>query len=251
MRAAAAYSVDIPLGLRRLCAARLIAQADNLDKQQQHQQQAQGSTGRHAGLATQLQPRHDYLGGVVELVVTLQQAAAVRLATVGDGEDEAAEAAQQAAGTLQQTLQRMHGQLQAESVDASKQQRLRALTHLLRLLLLHTLADPTTADVSLAADLDQVAALSLESSAAAQQRSPEAASSDEEDAAEPHWHDTLMDVLLSLLARNAAPLPSAPLRDAVEHVFRCFADDLTATGEKVAGQGAAVLWNPEGGGGSR
>jgi len=57
----------------------------------------------------------------------------------------------------------------------------------------------------------------------------------------PHWHDTLMDVLLSLLARNAAPLPSVPLRDAVEHVFRAFADDLTPTGKPVLTSCLSIL----------
>ena len=46
----------------------------------------------------------------------------------------------------------------------------------------------------------------------------------------PHWMDTLMDVLLALLAQTSASLPSAPLREAVEHVFRVFCDQLTPTG---------------------
>jgi hypothetical protein len=44
------------------------------------------------------------------------------------------------------------------------------------------------------------------------------------------WADRLMDALLGLLARPAAALPTAPLRDAVEAVFRAFAPHLTATG---------------------
>jgi hypothetical protein len=39
-----------------------------------------------------------------------------------------------------------------------------------------------------------------------------------------------VDVSLSLLALPTAPLPSAPLRDAVEAVFRAFCDVVTATG---------------------
>jgi hypothetical protein len=52
------------------------------------------------------------------------------------------------------------------------------------------------------------------------------------DAAGPHWMDTLVDVLLSLVASSqGSALPSAPLRDSVEGVFRAFCQNLTATGE--------------------
>ncbi len=45
------------------------------------------------------------------------------------------------------------------------------------------------------------------------------------------WPDALVDVLLALLSKRTAPLPSAPLREAVEGAFRAMADSVTATGE--------------------
>ncbi len=254
VKVAASRSVDVPLPLRQLCAARLITLADSLDKQQQqHPQQQQGGKGGKGG-APDLQQqkeqqqqggkeaaaRHEFLGSVAALVGKLQQSGAATLATAAEGEEAAVEAAEAAAETLQRTLARMQARMAAGGGTPAEQQRLRALTHLLRLLLLHTLADPASADAALAADLDTVEAVAIEGQAAPQQAAKAGgggdggSGSDEEDGGAgeqaPHWHDTLMDVLLSLLARNAAPLPSAPLRDAVEHAFRAFADELTATG---------------------
>jgi len=40
-----------------------------------------------------------------------------------------------------------------------------------------------------------------------------------------------VDVLLALLSKRTVPLPSAPLREAVEGAFRAMADSVTATGE--------------------
>ena len=45
------------------------------------------------------------------------------------------------------------------------------------------------------------------------------------------WPDALVDALLSLLSKTTAPLPSTPLRDAVETVFRSMCASVTATGE--------------------
>ncbi len=45
--------------------------------------------------------------------------------------------------------------------------------------------------------------------------------------------DRLMDVLLSLLAKASGHLPSAPLRDAAEGLFRVFAGHLTSTGDPL------------------
>lgn len=261
---AAARSADVPLNLRSLCAARLISLADSLDKQQAQYAGGKGGKGQAAQAEQAAAPRQEYLGGVAALVATLQQSGAATLATAGEGEGEgegegdneaAMERAHQAAATLQAALGRMAAQLAGGSASAGQQQRLRALTHLLRLLLLHSLADPGAADPALAADLDTVLGLALEgrpapAAAAAGISGGKGGSSgsDEEEgeeAAAPHWHDTLMDVLLSLLARNAAPLPSAPLRDAVEHVFRSFADDLTPTGAWccLGGWGGSDGWD--------
>jgi hypothetical protein len=238
---------------RQLCAARLIALADTLDKQQQQQHHSKGK-GKGKGKQQQAdaqppqqQPQQEYLGNVAAFVTKLQQSGAAQLATVAEGQEAAAEQAQQAASTLQQTLQRMQARLDAGGSSAGEQQRVRALAHLLRLVLLHSLADPAAADPSLAADLDAVYAVAVEGQPAPQRAAQRPAAQqggsgsdddmeegeegeEEEEEQPPHWHDTLMDVLLSLLARNAAPLPSAPLRDAVDHVFRAFGEDLTPTG---------------------
>lgn len=48
------------------------------------------------------------------------------------------------------------------------------------------------------------------------------------------WMDRLVDVLLSLLANASGHLPSAPLREAVEGLFRLFAGQLTPTGQPLA-----------------
>ena len=47
---------------------------------------------------------------------------------------------------------------------------------------------------------------------------------------EPEYMDRLVDVVLSLLAYSSAELPSAPLREAIEALFRAFAAHLTQTG---------------------
>lgn len=254
--------MDIPLPQRQLCAARLVALADSLDKQQQQHAPAgrkqQGPGQQQAAAAAQQQqqqPQQEYVAGVAAYVSRLRQSGAAELATAGEGEAAAGEAGEAVASSLEGALARLQARLAAGGAAPREQQRLRALAHLLRLLLLHSLADPGSADASLAADLAAVYSVAIEGEAVPQQAQRGAAgsgggseddedeeaggSSDEEMAgaggdgeapSPPHWHDTLMDVLLSLLARSAAPLPSAPLRDAVEHVFRAFADDLTATG---------------------
>ena len=50
------------------------------------------------------------------------------------------------------------------------------------------------------------------------------------DAGEAGYMDRLIDVVLSLLAYASAELPSAPLREATEALFRAFAPKLTQTG---------------------
>ena len=54
---------------------------------------------------------------------------------------------------------------------------------------------------------------------------------EEEEGAEPPWQDALLDVQLALLSRPSEALPSAPLRDAVEALFRATCHLLTRTGE--------------------
>jgi hypothetical protein len=57
---------------------------------------------------------------------------------------------------------------------------------------------------------------------------------EEEDGAEPPWQDALLDVQLALLSRPAEVLPSAPLRDAVEALFRATCHVLTRTGSSLS-----------------
>ena len=47
---------------------------------------------------------------------------------------------------------------------------------------------------------------------------------------EASYMDRLVDIILSLLAYSSAELPSAPLREAIEALFRAFAYNLTQTG---------------------
>lgn len=48
------------------------------------------------------------------------------------------------------------------------------------------------------------------------------------------YMDRLVDVVLSLLAYSSAELPSVPLREAIEALFRAFASKLTQTGTVVS-----------------
>lgn len=56
---------------------------------------------------------------------------------------------------------------------------------------------------------------------------------EDDEEAEPPWQDVLLDVELALLSRPAEALPSAPLRDAVEALFRVTCHVLTLTGEPL------------------
>lgn len=47
---------------------------------------------------------------------------------------------------------------------------------------------------------------------------------------ETEYMDRLVDVVLSLLAYSSAELPSVPLREAIQALFRSFASNLTQTG---------------------
>lgn len=57
-----------------------------------------------------------------------------------------------------------------------------------------------------------------------------AAEAGEEEQEATPWPDALVDALLSLLSKTTVPLPSTPLRDAVEAVFRNMCACVTATG---------------------
>lgn len=61
------------------------------------------------------------------------------------------------------------------------------------------------------------------------------------------WMDRLVDMVLSLLAQASSQLPSAPLRDAVEGLFRLFASQLTSTGATASHATSMwpyMLWQP-------
>ena len=221
--------------LRRLCASRLIVQADALTKpaphpqgrkaqQQGKQQQQQGGEAaapeqqqqQQQGKQQQgqQQQQQDYLGDVVTYASKLAATPSVDIAA------EVGEAVAPVIQAMQALRTRLAGLLKASAGAADA--RLRSLQHLLCLLELQTLADPASADAAAVEDLAAVVGGAFEGAA------PPAGEAGE--APPPHWMDTLVDLLLSLLARPAEGLPSAPLRDAAERCFRAFAEELTATG---------------------
>ena len=215
----AAIGVDISLFQRQLCAARLISLADALDKRQHH-----FNGGRQQQDGVPLPGEH--VASIAAFVTQLHRSGVVDLVIAPEGWE--------AAASLERTTERVMTAMQ--SVPRALQPRLRTLARLLQLLLLHSLADPTAADPTLAADLAAVCAAAVKEGAdGADGTSTGRVGSPNEKEEQPHWHDMLMDVLLSMLAHNAAPLPAAPLREAVNHVFRAFADDLTATGKALMG----------------
>jgi len=131
----------------------------------------------------------------------------------------------------------------AAAAAAPRGARPRALLSLVRLLQLYVAGDAGAAEPELAAELARVcgdafgagAGVAADPGAApgepgdpgkTLQGPPGAGAAD----ADAPWPDRLLDILLSLLARPAAPLPSAPLREAVEAVFRAFADAVTPVG---------------------
>ncbi|KAI8471961.1 MAG: DNA polymerase phi-domain-containing protein [Monoraphidium minutum] len=126
--------------------------------------------------------------------------------------------------------------------------RARALLQLARLLQLQLLSDPAAFDARLVPDLMRVAlegagattlAEEVAAAAAAATAGEDSGSGSDEEGggggAPPHWADLLLDVLLALLSApggggGGGGLPSAPLREAAEALFRASADELTAAG---------------------
>lgn len=125
--------------------------------------------------------------------------------------------------------------------------RARAMLQLVQLLQLHVLGDPENApEPGLVMDLRRVAVEAVgaqlpevEEQVLSQEGEETNGSGEdeksEEDASKPSWSELLVDVLLSLLSRPAAPLPSAPLRGACEALWRSACDGLTAEGLQVRG----------------
>ncbi|GAB4814705.1 hypothetical protein N2152v2_001751 [Parachlorella kessleri] len=231
LKAASQCSAELAPAARRLCAARLIALADALSKPpskasaQHAQQQKQGKGGpataqqpsQHARQQAQ-QQQHDFVSDVVAYIDRAGQAPGAALVA-----EEASEAAEQALGALRLLRQALAKRLQADNASAEAAPRLKALQHLAGLLTLQALGDPQAADASAAQDLEHIYRVAFEGAELAGEGSDGGEQA-------PHWMDTLMDVLLALLAQTSASLPSAPLREAVEHVFRVFCDQLTPTG---------------------
>jgi len=112
--------------------------------------------------------------------------------------------------------------------DAHKQAD--SLKHLTTLLELNAVGHPATADPALASDLQRVVGDVFSKDGGAPASTLEAEEGEDEDEESVHWADALVDILLSIFSRNEAPLPSAPLRDAAERLFKTFASHVTATG---------------------
>ena len=162
------------------------------------------------------------------------------------GEPDAAAAARDALRDLRALATRLEAlsgsvssDLGAPAADAGgagarQAPRPRALLGLVRLLQLYVAGDAAAAEPELAGEFasvcdDAFARAAAEGEPGSTNPTLNPTSDPEEGAGAP-WADRLLDVLLSLLARPAAPLPSAPLRDAVEAVFRAFSDAITPTG---------------------
>ncbi|KAL4543898.1 hypothetical protein Ndes2437B_g01704 [Nannochloris sp. 'desiccata'] len=105
-----------------------------------------------------------------------------------------------------------------------------SLKHLTILLELHAVGHPATADPTLASDLERVVGDVFPKNGGAPGPAPSAEEGDEEDEESVHWADALVDIILTIFSRNEAPLPSAPLRDAAERLFKTVASHITATG---------------------
>ncbi len=153
------------------------------------------------------------------------------------GEPDAAAAA----GAALHDLRALAARLEAQQATAAGTQepagggphaaaRRRALLSLVRLLQLYIGGDAAAAEPELAGDLALVCEDAFRPGGAQNHKESPNPGSDPSGGGEPPWADRLLDVLLSLLARPAAPLPSAPLREAVEATFRVFTDAITPTG---------------------
>lgn len=154
----------------------------------------------------------DYVGQVAAYAEALQEAGAVSAY-------EESEAAEQASSCLSQLRARLVSRLSStDQSAAARAAPLRTLHHLVCLLELHSRGNPSAADADAANDLERICTVAAGGGGEPGQEES------------PHWMDTLVDVLLSLLAHSHAPLPSAPLRDAAERAFRAFSEQLTATG---------------------
>ncbi len=91
--------------------------------------------------------------------------------------------------------------------------------HLTCLLELYSIINPLTADPEMADDLHNVFSKLISNN--------RRENHDEENV---EWQDVLVDCILSVISRNEAPYPSAPLRDSGELLFRYFSGDILRNG---------------------
>ena len=98
--------------------------------------------------------------------------------------------------------------------------KLNAYLHIISLLELYGICDEQTFDDDLVADLKQVFSIAFNR---VQNTADEST----------YWGDVLIDCVLTILSRNDHPYPSAPLRDAVEILFRNFAEATRRNGLKA------------------
>ncbi|KAK9814621.1 hypothetical protein WJX72_008822 [[Myrmecia] bisecta] len=226
-----------PEAVRQLCAARLLSALDTLDKRaaaQHAQHSAKGQQSDGQGPAKDVAedvrgPSAPFLSDILTFIGQLEQTKGVSFAS------EAAAGVAASLNTLRD-MQTALAKTMASAAEPSAQRKLRPVLQLLRLLELYTLGDPQNAEPDLADELNGILEAVLQAASSAANPASTAGttvdmSGDGNEAMEQRqWMDVLLDILLSLLARPAAPLPSAPLREAVEGVFKAFCEHLTPTG---------------------
>lgn len=210
--------------MRKQCASHLIAAVDGLCKQTAKQAKDNDV---------------DFAVVAVKHAEKLEKTKDLRLATPSTAVSEASLV------TLRSLLEKL---TQQGHSDGNKKL-LDSLKYLVCLLELYTIAQPTSADADLASDLHRIytekfvvhdaensedGKKSTKSMVPAKKttRNSKKTAGDDDDEEDDSifWSDALVDVVLTLLSRNESPLPSAPLRDAAERVFKSFAGEITSTG---------------------
>lgn len=106
------------------------------------------------------------------------------------------------------------------NADKSDPKKMFHFLHLICLLELYSFINPQTIDEELTNDLENI---SKECFATSGRK--EASSADDI-----LWQDVLVDCMLSIISRNEAPYPSAPLRDSAESLFRYYSTDISRNG---------------------
>ena len=121
----------------------------------------------------------------------------------------------QARGTIHKALESKN----EEKTEASHARisKLRNLLHLVSILEVYAVLKTTENDFVVAEDLNHLVERYIDTNAAA-------SDSDQD------WADVLMDIILSTLSRNEAPLASFVLRHAAEKTFKAFVSDFNRTG---------------------